>query len=236
VGFEWVGGWDSGSDEITTHFSGGKEYGGFVQVTFADVDYFSATDDAGREGHFCEALAVFSWSPSDFMAMTYAYDSSYGGDVVDLWGAYEGFLTFNDKYLYQDECYNLDPDAFAGGTPVATFDGMHFGLGFGELSPYHEEQYWGEKYVKEYGPGLHTQYIAVNHPDGNGGYDFIGYDWTAGILWSWDTDTHEVEVDEEGLLVLGNVGDPVPEGYVGSYAYWYEDFPNLDFSLLQEMD
>ena len=235
VGFEYVGGWSAADDELTTYFSGGKEYSNYVLITFADLDYFSASDTAAQEGHYCEVYSSFSWAPSSFDTETYDYTTGTGGtgEATSVMASYEGFLSFSEKNMAQDTCFNLDPDVYTNGTLTELFNGMHFGIGFGQASDYTIEAF-GDNYTK-YADSLLTVYTAVNHADGEGGYNFIGYDWNYTFLYSWDSDTHEIEVDSDNYLVpAGNVGDPYPEGYMQSGSFWLEDFPNLDLSLMLE--
>ena len=135
---------------------------------------------------------------------------------------------------------------------------MHFGISFGELSDFFVEEMpaWYESgfsednggpgsdiglaYFEENKNGFITQYIHINHQDSSAdeGFDFSGYDWNSGrmvnyaadgtlglIPCSYDEsiDCYDMAVDaipgERNALVLGD-------------AYWYEDFPNIDFDLL----
>ena len=104
-----------------------------------------------------------------------------------------------------------------------------------------------------------TQYIAMNHPNADepSGYDFIAYDWTTSLYIESDKDVCEDIVDEEGTVVetvcgkfvieegdtpgsyqyvFADVTDTTSDrfGYVSGSAWWYEDFPNLDLTLLKE--
>ena len=115
------------------------------------------------------------------------------------------------------------------------FNGMRFGMGFGELTEYNASA-WAEETIEEYGDYMFTQYIAVNHPVGDG-VEFVGYNWTTAFLWQWDDVGGEIltETTDEGDLLIGQ--DPQngnQSGWINSYAYWYEDFPNLDLDKLAE--
>jgi hypothetical protein len=104
-----------------------------------------------------------------------------------------------------------------------------------------------------------TQYIAVNHPNSNedSGYDFIGYDWTMGLYIESDKEQCEEIVDANGEVldtvcgkfgieagsepgsysyVLDDIYDTTEPrfGYMSGNAWWYEDFPNLDLTMMQE--
>ena len=105
-----------------------------------------------------------------------------------------------------------------------------------------------------------TQYISINHPNEDGGYKFIGYDWTSSIfvaadseecaeLESTDPDGNPVSEEYCGLVeteevdggtnyVFGDVYDVVnPQyGYVQGSAWWYEDFPNLDLDIMKDFN
>jgi hypothetical protein len=99
-----------------------------------------------------------------------------------------------------------------------------------------------------------TGYIAMNHPEPTSdlGYNFVGYDFNPGYFSEIDMDlcaervidaegtTEEVcgglVVDDEDMLVPGNHNIDVGSrrGYFTSWAWWYEDFPNLDLDIMGE--
>ena len=81
---------------------------------------------------------------------------------------------------------------------------------------------------------LFLAYIAINHPDGAGGYGFIASDWGYGSLYQWDTDTHEHLTDDKGDWLTGNIGDPNLEGIVTTGSCWYGDFPNLGLGMMTD--
>jgi hypothetical protein len=231
IGFEYVGGWDSANDDyLLDYVYNGKEYPSYILVTLAELDYFSATDTATREEYSCEIIAYFTEEPSSTLAAeTYDYGSG-GGESMSLWSAWEGGLYFDENGLLTENCFSLDPATYTDGMPIELFSGMHFGLGFGEISD--SIVSWLDKYYNE--TNMFGTYIALNHPDGNGGYDFVAYDWGYGSLFEWDADTTEISTDEKGSLIESAIGDPSPQGYIQTGAYWYEDFPNLDLTLLKE--
>ncbi len=231
VGFKYYGGWDSSTGNLENYLYNGKEYGGYVLMILADIDYFSATDEAGQEGHVCEIYTSYYHDSASLTAETYDYGDG-GGESVSLWDAWEGGLYFDESYMLSDACWDLDPEIYTDGMPVEMFNGIHFGFGFGPISQSLIDLF-GDSYA-DYEDSLFGIYQAVNHPDGSGGYDFIAYDWSYSNLYEWDNDTHEISVDDKGYLVPANIGDPNPQGYVSSGTYWYEDFPNLDLTMLQD--
>ena len=60
--------------------------------------------------------------------------------TIGSWSTYEGYLSILESSL-SDRCYDLDPNVYAGGLPFETFDYMHFGVGFAEMSSYMVAQY-----------------------------------------------------------------------------------------------
>ena len=231
IGFKYVGGWDSTTGELVDYMYQGKSYAPYVLLVLADLDYFSATDSAEQDAHSCEIYTSFYHGAASLTAETYDYGSG-GGDSVTLWNSWDGGLYFDESLMASDACWNLDPAQYTDGMPVDLFNGIHYGFGFGPIS-----QSLIDLFGKDFADvedSMFGIYQAVNHPDGSGGYDFIAYDWGYSNLYTWDSDTHEIDVDDKGFLVTGNIGDPNPQGYVSSGSYWYEDFPNLDLSMLKD--
>ena len=142
-------------------------------------------------------------------------------------GFYEGYLSIIG-YSTATGCDNIDPAVMPDF--MAPFNGMHFGVAFAELSPIFQELY--ADLLTDDPPSHSTQHIAVNHPDGSGGYDFIAYDWTAGTMFQHDADRAlSLRRRSSGrVLDSGTYPDPIV-GYTRGYAYWYEDFPNLDLTI-----
>ncbi len=238
IGLEYTGGWDPVTDELTSYFFDGYEYGNYVLGILADTEFFSLSGD-DQVGHYCEIVFEFDWAPSSFKS--YGPGNPDGanpwatpGDQALTWGEYEGTLT----YLYATDdtlavCENLDPATWTDGSPYATFDQMHYGVAFGALSPYLEDLF-GEDTMAEAEDSLFTSYTAINHPADGGGLEFFGYDWVYSFLFAWDDTTHEVEVDADDYLVYTPHYDGGAGGYVRSGAYWYEDFPNLDLTAMAD--
>jgi hypothetical protein len=101
------------------------------------------------------------------------------------------------------------------------------------------------------------QYIAINHP-ASGSYDFVGYDWNYGVAYSYDLETQDTPTDaceddpataadesaEQCLIRLDGADDTesfvasseagTSVAWITSGARWYEDFPYMDLSILQE--
>ena len=230
-----------------------------VLVTLASVEYFSLgsdATDAQRENETCTIYAWFDNAPANLLADDYDWDEGDGGTEtydVDAWQGFEGILIFNWDSA-SERCNGIDETL-----SLDNFDGMHFGMIFGALSDYQSEQltatdWWDDESAATY----FSQYIAVNHPSNDGNYTFVGYDWTSSIFVEADPDvcssydyqdaegntvTEEVcgqvqteEVDGGTNYLLGDVYDTVNPryGYVQGSAWWYEDYPNLDLSIMQD--
>ncbi|MAA79642.1 MAG: hypothetical protein CL916_10315 [Deltaproteobacteria bacterium] len=122
---------------------------------------------------------------------------------------------------------------------------MHFGLSYGPLTEEHEsrlsEAYADSDigdYFDTYKEAFVSQYIHINHPDASSeeGYDFTGYDWNYARLAGLNDDETVTTVPCEWDETL-DCYDLIP--YDGeqtvlslSDAFWYEDFPNIDFDIL----
>ena len=216
-----------------------------VTVTLASVEFFSldtsATDEE-RKHETCTIFADFSYSPAEIPTDNWDWSSGFGGagdfDTTP-WQAFEGTLIFRMDTA-SERCNDLE-----NGYSLEIFDGMHFGLVFGGLSNYMLESYettswWAGNTDAQ--NAYFTQYIAVNH-----GNDFTAYDWASSIFIEADPNecdsnsgvcgliqTQSVSGNEE--YVLGNLNQNIGSryGYVQGTAWWYEDFPNLDFNTLQD--
>jgi hypothetical protein len=216
----------------------------YVVITLATMDFFSMgseSTDADRNAEICEMYAYFVSLPADpaLTANIFDYDSGVGssGVAVAPWASYEGYLSIIG-YSTETACESIDPAIMPDF--IAPFNGMHFGVAFAELSPQFVELY-AELLADDPDFPLYTQHIAINHPDGAGGYDFIAYDWTAGTMFQHDATTLEqptepCEDDPTASCLIPvdfSSTDPIV-GYTRGYAYWYEDFPNLDLTILGE--
>ena len=234
-----------------------------VTVTLASVDYFglgqNATDE-DRAMESCSVFADFAYSPANLLAQEFDWTGGVGssGNNVELWNSFEGTLVFRLDSA-SDRCAELDE-----GHSLDTFDGMRFGIGFGPLSPYmtgeFESTNWWADDLEAQG-SYFTQYIAVNHPSDNSlGYDFIAFDWTSSIMVNVDTEKcvdlesgEVVTADPESTTqVCGEIMTVEEDGgsnydladqnenigsrnvYVQGSSWWYEDYPNLDLSLMKE--
>lgn len=255
LGFEYKGGWNEEAQLLEnflyTDSNGDIQAAGpYVLVTLASLEYFSMTsDEPGFENEYCEFIASFYRAPADFKGTEFDWDAGKGGTGLELetWGSFEGYLQVETS-SYSDSCYNLNPDVFANGEPTAVIDHMHFGLGFGPLSDHLFEAYKDSEIFPDYELAYLTQYIAMNHPDGAGGYTFDAYDWNGGFLIETDYGecldvddgsggTIEVcglyQVDADNYFVPGDTTITPRRGYVTGFSAWLEDTPNLDLSILQ---
>jgi hypothetical protein len=274
IGFEFSGIWDEagndGAGELKPYLfpdlnntNGGEPLilSEIVQVTLASTAYFSLGSDATDEQRENETCTVYAWfdnAPANLLADDFNWDTGVGGMETystDSWQGFEGMLIFNLDSA-SERCSQL-----AEGHSLDTFDGMHFGLIFGGLSSHMTSEFestdwWADE--TDLQASYFTQYIAMNHPSADGGYTFIGYDWTSSIYVDADPEqcaSYEYE-DAEGNVVseevcgmvlteevegqtnyaLGDVYDVVNPryGYVQGSAWWYEDYPNLDLDIMKD--
>ena len=207
-----------------------------------------------------QSYADFAYSPANLLAQDFDWTSGVGssGNNVELWQSFEGTLIFRLDSA-SDRCAEL-----AEGNSLDQFDGMRFGIGMGPLSTYMSGEFastdwWADDADAQ--ASYHTQYIAVNHPaDTDLGYNFVAYDWTSAIMVNVDPEscvdaatgeviTSDVEsetkvcgevmtVEEDGAanydLADQNENFGSRQVYVQGNAWWYEDYPNLDLSLMKE--
>ncbi len=259
IGFELTGSWDQDQELIEPHLFpdlyGGYGYPIFIPtqvfVTLATLDYFSYAG-APPTSEYCLFTATFDGAPVALTAMEFDYTAGTGSTGVDLetWGMFEGKLTIDTMSA---ECSQLDPVVWPGGDPMALMDGMHFGVGYGPLSTYLEGQLSGDPAWPTVDQAYVSQYIAINHPDGAGGYEFVPYDWNAALLVDTDysvCETYYLYGNPVAEEVCGQVelkknmgafeyvlGDqdiqPIHAVTLG-FSMWLEDTPNLDLTLLKD--
>ncbi len=225
VGFELMSGID-GNGNLVNFTVDATEYPSQILVTFAGLQYF----DDGDEDSTCTINGF--WQPAP-LTDPLEVNGSEGPTV--LFHSYEEPLFLDPS---TNTCTNMHSKwGLNGEDLIEKFDGMRFGMGFGEITDYLKEA-WSEETIESHGDAMFSTYIAMNHPAGNG-VDFIGQDWTTGIMVEWDEDTHEPMVDDSDIYVpLPITGlipgpDALPEGYILQNAYWYEDFPLIDLDLLK---
>lgn len=231
IGFEYVGGWDVDDGLVNYYSTDGTELPPYVLVTLATVDYFGADSDETRIAESCEIVAAFQHEEDDSFDLK-SYDD--GSAPTEVYGQWSGTLQFTADQLIltnNSNCTNMDPSVYEGGDPVATFADMTFGFGLGPiteylLAPYDDEE---TKAILE-GDGL-AMYVAINHPNSTGGVDFEGFDWSLSRVFQWD-DSRTILVDDDSYLIPSVT--KTQGGYVQTYAYWYEDFPNLDLSKMKD--
>ncbi|MEC7987791.1 MAG: hypothetical protein VX278_21665 [Myxococcota bacterium] len=180
--------------------------------------------------------------------------------AVASWASFEGTLSIlaaSDDTL--ETCTLVDnSDILTNNNGNFSFglDGMRFGISFGALNSFHES--WLEsayvmnadndsngiddlvEYFDENREGFVTQYVHINHPNSASasGYDFTGYDWNYATLSYMNADDTIASIPcayDTTQTCYDLVQDPYDASlnvFVVSNAYWFEDIPNIDFSLL----
>jgi hypothetical protein len=156
------------------------------------------------------------------------------------------YLDENGEYVDAPACTSL----FEQGYPEA-IDGMHVGIGFGPLTPYLTEDIYEDfkdPDLAEIEASITGMFVAINHPNAAepGGYDFLPMDWGGAYFFeafvsatelvdgdgnTFVADVAAVTVTPDNLLVYST---PQEDALVRGYPFWYEDYPNLDLSLLKE--
>jgi hypothetical protein len=189
---------------------------------FASADFFQT----GADTEYCLALGTFEPIPIAKPGQIPTHDGSI------LYSSYEVALNLeahNCAGIVDADKWGADGEDLWG-----PFQGAHFGYGWGPLTPYLQKQ-WTQKTIDEYGPSMVASYIAINDATGA----WVGEDWTTGFLWEWDPVLEELVADANNYLIpIDASGTPaganLPEGYMRSFAYWYQDFPLMDFSNLTD--
>jgi hypothetical protein len=267
IGLEFTGIWDEATGTLLPYYilpgaitADGEDlamYSG-VTITLATSAYFSAATDEEMDAESCEMFAIFAGTdgdeetmpfPIDMTAREFDWSGGVGGvgtgPSVDLWdgAAWEGGLS-----ILTDDWVEADCEGWKD-----TFDGMHYGVGFGDLSTYFTAELssyeWWDDAVHSH--SYFTNYTAMNHPEPGSslGYDFIGYDYTRGAFFQADPTIcfEGTEVcgavklepgDEPGsyFYIDGNFDEDIGSryGFIKSTAWWFEDFPVLDLDMMGE--
>jgi hypothetical protein len=239
-----------------------------VVVTLATAAYFAAESVEEQEGEYCQWISWFAGAvvggeltpptPYDMNAQEFDWEGGVGGSGVtaDTWegAAWEGGLGIYESTM-TDRCADWE------GADYNLFHGMHYGVGFGDLSSELSERFdgytWWDSEVDPY--SYFTMYTAMNHPNEESalGYDFVGYDFSSGLYISVDESVcvevedaegevtevvcgqYEIEPSEDGSGFVYKTADFREDigsryAYVSGNASWYEDFPNLDLTQLKE--
>ena len=194
-----------------------------LTLRFASIDFFSSGDVEDT----CEAIASFAVAPK------VKPDQIPTFDAVAVHQSYET----NISILSHDCDQKVDPALWGVDAVdlITPFEGAHFGIGMAPFTTYLEGQ-WSAQALIDYQDSFLATYIAVNDASGA----WVGTDWTSAILFEWDPLTLGLVVDPAtGLLVPIDisgvpVGGDLPEGYIRSFAYWYQDFPLMDFTNLAD--
>jgi hypothetical protein len=187
-----------------------------VMFAFAGEGFFDGSD----EDAICWAFGTFSPPP----LVDGAFETV---DGAPMHTAFEDTVT-----LEQHDCAGkVDPAVWGENAEAlyGPFDGARVGIGFGALTA-DLEAGWTAEALAELGPSLLTEYVALT--DAQGG--FVGRDWTSAVLFQWDPVTGELPQDEAGdlLPVVVPAEGPLPEAYVRSFPWWYEDLADLDLEAL----
>ena len=199
---------------------------GYVPPTmylfFASEQFFSS----GEDSEYCIAAADFAPIPIAKPAQIPTHDNA------TLYTSYEVALD-----LYGHNCTGIvDPEIWGENAEllVEPFIGARIGYGWGPMTDYLRDA-WGEDSITDYGHAMVATYIAVNDSAGR----WVGEDWTTGLLFEWDPTNQTLVADDNDYLLPVDVsqtlgGQNLPEGYMRSFAYWYQDFPLMDFSNLRD--
>jgi len=217
----------------------GVEYPPQVIVTFTDLAYFDLASDQ-QAGHYCTVNGFFGLSdytvfdvvpPSTSPLLTRSQAVIQGENNGDFDNAllsswYDVALLLDTEGhdcggLVDGELWGEDAEVL-----IDSFNGAHFAWGFGLVTEYIRAG-WSQETLDEYGDSMTATYLAIN--DRNG--DFFAYDWSSSLLWEVDPDTNEILYNGDQTEYLAPVsvaglpaGAALPEAYVQSYAFWYQDF------------
>lgn len=233
VGFEIMGYLDASGNLSDFYYVGATTpQVPFIKLTFADETYFTASSLDQQEGHYCEAYAPFMPAVDDSTSHQF---NTHDGALMN-WSYYLAMPTLEYELVATTYSCGLFVDPAVWGVNavdlITPFNGARFGYGYGPFTEYLHDQFsdW-----QDFEANLFANYVAIN--DANG--DFVAYDWNSAMLYQADPDTHEFIVDDldQGIPIdISSVppGNPLPEGIIIANAFWYQDFPLMDFSNLRD--
>lgn len=227
VGFEFSGG-ILPDGELTNYVFDPYEILGGVLITFASKEFFGAADAKEQAQYSCAMFAPLI-GPALVPPNQIPND-----DAVALYSSYEVALAADPK---RSDCAGrVDPKVWGANAEnlLQPWVGAHFGLGFGPMTDYLRDG-WSKDTLDTYGNFMVASYIAINNASGT----WIGEDWTTTFVWEWDPVTQTPSADDKGFLIGVDVstlapGNRLPTAFLDSNAYWYQDFPLLDFSNLTD--
>ncbi len=224
VGFEFYGMVD-GQGNLGNWQTTGNLLPPFMVLTFADKEFFGS----GNDELTCSVLALFEPEPLDRSEHFTLEDPG-----VQMSSAYEVALQVDTAT--SDCAGRVDPVKWGANAEnlLDPFVGARLGVGWAPMTDYLRDA-WNEDSLDTAGDAMMATYIALNERDGT----WIGRDWTTAILYEGDFKSEQVTVNDDNSLEFVDVTalDPaqhVPEGFIQSFAYWYQDFPLLDLSNLRD--
>ena len=223
-----------------------------IRATLASMAYFSGSSD-----EYCDVIGFFdplSGSsseypqpldpPFDLAAMMEVQDGKTESASLVPFAAYEGTMTIVD---YSDCDGKLPKKTWGVGASrvLDVFGDMKIGFALGKHTDYQLSAWESWDELEDYQDGMLSMYIAINHPASRlGGSDitFHGEDWTTAFMWEYDPSTNmpvTVEETDGDYYQIVNVaavppGGELPGVYINSSAYWYHDFPLMNFDILKD--
>lgn len=219
-------------------YEDGSESPTFLKLTFADQEFFGLAAEQ-QLGHYCEVGIVFEPTPQD--QTNPAFNTKTG---APLYWSYETNLNMTEIWEFIDpdtgastSCVGMvDPDVWGtyAENLIGPFNGAHVGIGFAPMTDYLWDAFGGTTATAnaDYLDKFIAMYVAVNDKDGGWG----GCDWTSALLFEVDPVTDVAVADTDGFLIPQVTSDAgltgLPKGYVRTFAYWYQDFPLMDFANL----
>lgn len=219
-----------------------------IMATLASMAFFS-----GASEERCDIIGFFDplddsseypqpLDPAfDLVPMKEVQDGKTESASTVPFAAYEGKMTIVD---YSDCDGKLPKKTWGVGASRVpdVFDGMKIGFALGKHTDYQLSAWEGWDELEDYQDGMLSMYIAINHPaarlDGSG-TSFHGEDWTTAFMWEYDPSTNMPVTDDTDYYQVVNVsavppGGELPGVYINSSAYWYHDFPLMDFNILKD--
>lgn len=230
IGFELVAGWDEYRDRLIGWNFNGAEYEPNLRIILANRSYLDGRDPGFQDpDNVCELAASLDVVPAPLQI---ELNEPLDNEVIELRGSYEGTVSI---FGYDGgACEDFDPAIWQDGEPRSAFEGMHIGVGLGDMTDFLSGQ-WQPTTLGEYGRHMLGSFFAFNQYDENGDLKFVAKDRSTSLVWQLSADS-ELLINTEGSPIGQDINDPYIYAWLSGYAWFYESLDDLALDRLDEVE